>query len=78
MAIKRGRKRSLEAARAKMSITVPAGTRAAIARAGETYELADGTVTAMAVERGLPAVLESLRKRAGREGGREGGQDTAK
>ena len=72
MAIKRGRRRSLEAARAKVSITVPADTRAAIARAGETYELADGTVAKMAVERGLPAALESLRKRTGREGGQGG------
>ena len=55
-----------------MSITVPADTRAAIAWAGETYELADGTVAKMAVERGLPAALESLRS------GREGGQGGAK
>ena len=78
MAIKQGRRRSLEAARARMSITVTQDMRAAIARAGEAYGLADGTVASMAVERGLPAVLESLRKRAGREVGREGGQGGAK
>ena len=49
--------------------TDAADTRAAIARAEETYGLADGIVASMAVERGLPAVLESLRKRAGREAG---------
>lgn len=55
-----------------MSITVTQDMQATIARAGEACGLADGTVASMAVERGLPAVLESLRKRAGRDGGQSG------
>ena len=62
----------MEAARAKMSITATQDMWATIARAGETYGLAHGNVASMAVERGLPAVLESLRKRAGRDGGQTG------
>ena len=74
MAVIFGRRRSLGAARAKMSITGPADSRAVIARAREAYGLADGTVAAMAVQRGLPAVLESRRTLADREAG----QDAAK
>ena len=73
-----GRRRSLEAARAKMSITVSAESRAVIARAGEACSLADGTVAAMAVERGLPTVFENRRKRAERAVEREAGLGAAK